>query len=91
MIAVALALCGAGCLTAAGGERKMIELPDPLLAEAYEKAAKQNVLAAVKGGPAAVLAGALAVGVSFALVPVISRIGEPKAAKPDPSQGEEAP
>ncbi len=39
-------------------------------------AAKQNVLAAVKGGPVALLAGALAVIVSCALVPVISRIGD---------------
>ncbi len=40
-------------------------------------AAKQNVLAAVKGGPAAILAGAGAVLVSFALVPVLTRIGQP--------------
>jgi malonate transporter MadL subunit len=40
-------------------------------------AAQQNVVAALKGGPAAVLAGTLAVVVSFALVPVISRIGQP--------------
>jgi malonate transporter MadL subunit len=39
-------------------------------------AAKQNVIAAVTGGPAAVLAGALAVIASFALVPLISRIGK---------------
>jgi len=38
-------------------------------------AAKQNVLAAVEGGPAAILAGVGAVVVSFALVPVLSRIG----------------
>lgn len=38
-------------------------------------AAKQNVLAAIKGGPVAILAGALAVIASFALVPLISRIG----------------
>jgi malonate transporter MadL subunit len=38
-------------------------------------AAKQNVLAAVKGGPAAFTAGAAAVLVCFALVPVISRMG----------------
>ena len=38
-------------------------------------AAKQNVVAAVKGGPAALLAGVLAVVVSCALVPLISRIG----------------
>jgi malonate transporter MadL subunit len=41
-------------------------------------AAKQNVIAAIKGGPAALLAGALAVIASFALVPVISRIGNTK-------------
>ena len=40
-------------------------------------AAQQNVVAALKGGPVAVLAGTLAVAVSFALVPVISRIGQP--------------
>ena len=40
-------------------------------------AAKQNVIAAVEGGPAAILAGAGAVAVSFALVPVISRVGKP--------------
>jgi malonate transporter MadL subunit len=38
-------------------------------------AAKQNVLGAIKGGPAALLAGALAVAVCFAFVPIISRIG----------------
>jgi malonate transporter MadL subunit len=38
-------------------------------------AAKQNVLGAITGGPAALLAGALAVAVCFAFVPVISRIG----------------
>ncbi len=39
-------------------------------------AAKQNVIAAVKGGPAALLAGALAVVACFALVPLVSRIGD---------------
>jgi malonate transporter MadL subunit len=38
-------------------------------------AASQNVLAALKGGPLAVLAGVLSVAACFALVPVISRIG----------------
>jgi malonate transporter MadL subunit len=46
-------------------------------------AAKQNVIAAVKGGPAALLAGTLAVVVSFALVPVISRIGGSSSGKPN--------
>ncbi|MFT5132802.1 MAG: malonate transporter MadL subunit [Gammaproteobacteria bacterium] len=38
-------------------------------------AAKQNVMAAFEGGMLAVAAGVSAVVVSFALVPVISRIG----------------
>ena len=41
-------------------------------------AAQQNVVAALKGGPAAILAGVLAVVVSFALIPVIERIGKEK-------------
>ena len=39
-------------------------------------AAKQNVIAAVKGGPAAILAGVGAVVLSFLLVPLLSRIGQ---------------
>jgi malonate transporter MadL subunit len=39
-------------------------------------AASQNVLAAVKGGPVALVAGVTVVLISFALVPVISRIGQ---------------
>ena len=38
-------------------------------------AARQNVIAAVDGGVLALLAGAGAVVVSFALVPVLSRMG----------------
>lgn len=38
-------------------------------------AARQNVVAAVEGGWLAILAGVLAVVVSFALVPVLSRLG----------------
>ena len=38
-------------------------------------AASQNVLAAIKGGPVAIIAGVLAVMTGFALVPVISRFG----------------
>lgn len=38
-------------------------------------AAKQNVLAALGGGVVAVLAGGLAVLASFALIPVMSRMG----------------
>ncbi len=54
-------------------------------------AAKQNVLAAMKGGPAAILAGAGAVLVSFALVPVLSRVGAPppQAGEVGPGGGED--
>jgi len=38
-------------------------------------AAKQNVFAAIEGGPVALVAGTLAVVISFLLVPVISRWG----------------
>ncbi|PWC33384.1 malonate transporter [Azospirillum sp. TSO35-2] len=46
-------------------------------------AAQQDVVAAVRGGPAAVLAGLLAVIASVALVPVIARIGQPRTATSD--------
>lgn len=42
-------------------------------------AASQNVRGAITGGPAAILAGTLAVACCFALVPLISRIGRPEA------------
>jgi malonate transporter MadL subunit len=38
-------------------------------------AAQQNVAGAIKGGPAAILAGVLAVVVTFALIPLVVRIG----------------
>ena len=38
-------------------------------------AAKQNVVAALSGGPAALLAGTLSVAAAFALVPVLARGG----------------
>ncbi|SMF24148.1 malonate transporter, MadL subunit [Azospirillum oryzae] len=53
-------------------------------------AAQQDVVAAVKGGPAALIAGVLAVVLSFALVPVIARIGQPADARRDTSQPEAA-
>jgi len=53
-------------------------------------AAKQNVLGALKGGPAALLAGALAVAVCFAFVPLISRIGgSPPAESEDQRAGDD--
>lgn len=41
-------------------------------------AAQQNVLGAIKGGPMAILAGVLATGVCFALIPLVDRIGRAK-------------
>ena len=45
-------------------------------------AARQDVVAAVDGGVLALLAGAAAVIVSFALVPVLSRMGTPSEPLP---------
>jgi malonate transporter MadL subunit len=45
-------------------------------------AAQQNVLGAIKGGPLAFLAGTTGVVASFALVPLIARLGRPPA-RPD--------
>lgn len=42
-------------------------------------AAQQNVVAAVKGGPVAILAGVGAVLIGWALVPILSNIGKEKA------------
>jgi malonate transporter MadL subunit len=42
-------------------------------------AAQQNVLGAVSGGPMAVLAGAVATVLCFALIPAIDRIGRERA------------
>jgi malonate transporter MadL subunit len=39
-------------------------------------AAKQNVIAAISSGWMAIIAGVAAVAVSFALVPVLSRVGQ---------------
>jgi malonate transporter MadL subunit len=50
-------------------------------------AASQNVVSAIEGGPVALLAGALAVGLGFALVPVISRMGGPGPGRQEPEDG----
>lgn len=47
-------------------------------------AAQQNVVAAVKGGPAAILAGVLATVVCYALIPVVERIGKDKQVASSP-------
>jgi hypothetical protein len=43
-------------------------------------AAQQNVLGAIRGGPLAILAGTTGVIASFALVPLIARLGRLPAA-----------
>jgi len=45
-------------------------------------AARQNVLAAIKGGPVAVVAGVLIVVASFAMVPLVDRIGRSSSGLP---------
>jgi malonate transporter MadL subunit len=45
-------------------------------------AAQQNVAGALKGGPAALLAGLLAVAIAFAMVPVLNRMGKKKPVTP---------
>lgn len=49
-------------------------------------AAQQNVVGALHSGPMAILAGLTAVGIAFALVPVLDRLGrkKPAAATPAP-------
>jgi malonate transporter MadL subunit len=51
-------------------------------------AAKQNVLGAIRGGPAAILAGAGAVVACFFLVPVLSRsvAGRDDVSAPEPGK-----
>ncbi|MCA9174945.1 MAG: malonate transporter subunit MadL [Planctomycetales bacterium] len=53
-------------------------------------AASQNVRAAVRGGTIAILAGVVVVIVSFALVPLISGIGQPSTDSASESRGDEA-
>jgi malonate transporter MadL subunit len=52
-------------------------------------AARQNVVAAVDGGLLALVAGVAAVVVSFALVPVLSRIGSASSPAADRNGGAE--
>ena len=47
-------------------------------------AAKQNVVAAVSGGGMAIIAGVLAVAVSFSMVPVLAKLSDKRKLAPDP-------
>ena len=53
-------------------------------------AAKQNVLGAIEGGPLALLAGVLAVAASFAMIPVLSKFGNPAEPLPQVSKAQES-
>lgn len=53
-------------------------------------AAQQNVVGAIRSGPVALLAGLLGVALSFALVPLVCRIGRPPPdARPPAREGGE--
>ncbi|HHY05974.1 MAG TPA: malonate transporter subunit MadL [Clostridia bacterium] len=51
--------------------------------------ARQNVVAAVSGGPMAILAGVLSVVVAFAFIPILGKIGEPGVPLPDKTEEKE--
>lgn len=51
-------------------------------------AASQNVVAAVGGGPLAIIAGVTAVLISFLLVPLLSNMGRHESKTFDDEQGE---
>lgn len=52
-------------------------------------AARQNVVAAFEGGITAIVAGVAAVAVSFALVPLLSKIGTSKVTESNPENNPE--
>ncbi|SDR95424.1 malonate transporter subunit MadL [Pseudomonas oryzae] len=54
-------------------------------------AAQQNVVGALSGGPAAILAGLAAVSLSFALVPVLDRLGRKDEVAAEPEAKPAAP
>ncbi|MNE18792.1 Malonate transporter MadL subunit [compost metagenome] len=54
-------------------------------------AAQQNVLGALSSGPVAILAGLAAVSLSFALVPVLDRLGRKDEVTPEPDAKPAAP
>ncbi len=51
--------------------------------------ARQNVVAAVKGGPMAITAGVVAVAVAFLFVPILSKIGKPGVPLPSIEKAKE--
>lgn len=51
--------------------------------------ANQNVVAAISGGPMAILAGVVSVIVAFAFIPILNKIGEPGVPLPDITEEKE--
>lgn len=87
-IAMLLLILASGRLQAAGRMEKPTESGVLFWSSIYipivvAMAASQNVRAAVSGGTAAIVAGVAVVIVSFAMVPLISRLGEPAAEDSD--------
>ncbi|WP_423821231.1 malonate transporter subunit MadL [Salinisphaera sp. SPP-AMP-43] len=83
LVFVVYRLQEAGCL--ALSSRRGVEFWSSLyIPIVVAMAASQNVLGAVTGGPLAIVGGLIVVAVSFALVPVIARLGSGKYAEPLP-------
>ena len=86
LVFVVYRLQKAGCLDTSS--RRGVEFWSSLyIPIVVAMAASQNVLGAVSGGPVALVGGLVVVAISFALVPVIARLGRGKYAKPlDPPE-----
>ena len=81
LVFVVYRLQKAGCLDTSS--RRGVEFWSSLyIPIVVAMAASQNVLGAVTGGPVALVGGLIVVAVSFALVPVIARLGKGKYAVP---------
>ncbi|MES1930615.1 malonate transporter, MadL subunit [Salinisphaera dokdonensis CL-ES53] len=81
LVFVVYRLQKAGCLDVSS--RRGVEFWSSLyIPIVVAMAASQNVVGAVTGGPVALVGGLVVVAVSFALVPVIARMGKGKYAVP---------
>ncbi|ERJ19493.1 Malonate transporter MadL protein [Salinisphaera shabanensis E1L3A] len=81
LVFVVYRLQKAGCLDTSS--RRGVEFWSSLyIPIVVAMAASQNVVGAVTGGPVALVGGLIVVAASFALVPVIARLGKGKYAVP---------
>jgi malonate transporter MadL subunit len=79
----------AGGRLAAPSERGILFWSAIYIPVVVAMAASQDVVSAIRGGPVALLAGALAVALGFALVPAISRLGRREEASVPAADPEE--